>query len=83
VAGEDTAGRVTVLIGRVVGRDPAAIDLAARWSALGLDSLDLLDLFVACEREFAIAIPDEALPRLRCGGDLVSLVQARGRGSAP
>ena len=77
MAGGQIAGRVAALIGQVTRRDPAAIDLATRWSAHGLDSLDLLDLFVTCEREFAIAIPDEELPRLRCGGDLVALIQAR------
>ena len=76
MAGEGTAGRVAVLVCRVVGGDPAVLDLTIRWSALGLDSLDLLELFVACEHEFAIAIPDEVLPHLRCGGDLVRLIEA-------
>lgn len=41
---------------------------------LGVDSMSLVDLLFKLEREFDIAIPDEALPRITTVGDLVTYV---------
>lgn len=41
---------------------------------LGVDSMSLVDLLFKLEREFDIAIPDEALPRILTVGDLVTYV---------
>lgn len=35
--------------------------LDREWSALGLDSLDVLELAVRCEEELGVEIPDQAL----------------------
>ena len=42
---------------------------------LGMDSLDAVELSIAIERQFAIAISDEQVAKLRTGADIVQLVQ--------
>lgn len=74
--------RLRALIARRANLDPAAVDLDARWRALGFDSLDLLDLLVACEQEFAITIDDLAAVRLRCGRDIADYIR-RAQAGAP
>ncbi len=37
---------------------------------LGVDSLDLLELFLAAEKKFQIPIPDEAAEQIRTPGEL-------------
>lgn len=68
--------RLRRLIARIADTDPASVDLDARWRSLGLDSLDLLDLLVSCEHEFALTIDDALAVRLRCGRDLVAFIAA-------
>jgi acyl carrier protein len=48
----------------------------ATFDALGIDSMSLVDLLFTLEREFDVAIPDEALPRLATVGDLVEFITA-------
>ena len=48
----------------------------ATFDALGIDSMSLVDLLFKLEREFDVAIPDEALPRITTIGDLVEFVTA-------
>jgi acyl carrier protein len=42
---------------------------------LGMDSLDAVELSIAIERQFAIAISDEQVAKLRTVADIVQLVQ--------
>lgn len=46
----------------------------ATFDALGIDSMSLVDLLFTLEREFAVTIPDEVLPRITTVGDLVAFV---------
>lgn len=46
----------------------------ATFDALGIDSMSLVDLLFTLEREFDVAIPDEALPRITTISDLVAFV---------
>jgi len=68
----NVSGRVLAIVGSIAGRPD--IDPAARWQALGMDSLDLLSLVTAVEDEFAIAIPDPVAMSLRCAADVISLL---------
>jgi acyl carrier protein len=70
----DVPARVLALVVSIAGRPE--IDPAARWQALGMDSLDLLSLVTAVEDEFGIAIPDPVAMRLRCVSDVVELVSS-------
>lgn len=71
----DHAARVLGLVSGVAGRP--VVDPAARWQALGMDSLDLLSLVTAVEDEFGIAIPDPVAMSLRCSADVIELVSGR------
>ena len=44
---------------------------------LGADSVDLVELSMALEDEFGVAIDDEDLPKLKTVGDLANYISAR------
>ena len=69
---DDLAARVLRLVSSIAGRP--VVDPAARWQALGMDSLDLLSLVTTVEDEFGIAIPDPVAMSLRCAADVIDLV---------
>ncbi len=46
---------------------------------LGLDSLDVIELAMALEEEFDIAIPDEEMARIATVGDFVRAVKKRSK----
>jgi acyl carrier protein len=46
------------------------------WDDLGVDSMSLIDLLFRLEREFAVTVPDSALPGIRTVGDVVDFVAA-------
>jgi acyl carrier protein len=63
------------LLGNIIGPKPAQIDRELRLDKLGLDSLAKIDLAVAAEDRFGVAIPDEDLERFVVLGDLLEYVQ--------
>jgi acyl carrier protein len=62
------------LLENIMGIQPAQIDRDLRLEKLGLDSLSKIDLAVAAEDRFGIAIPDEDLERFVAVGDLLDYV---------
>ena len=42
---------------------------------LGADSLDVVDLVMALEDEFAVEIPDEAVENIKTVGDVVKYIE--------
>jgi acyl carrier protein len=62
------------LLAKSMGIQPAQIDRDLRLDKLGLDSLSKIDLAVAAEDRFGIAIPDEDLERFVVVGDLLDYV---------
>ena len=63
------------LLDRVAGVRPSSFDRDTRFDALGLDSLAKIDLAMAAEDRFDVAIPDEDLERFVTFGDLIDYVQ--------
>jgi acyl carrier protein len=63
------------LLEDIIGIQPAQIDRDLHLEKLGLDSLSKIDLAVAVEDRFGIAIPDDDLERLATVGDLLDYVQ--------
>jgi acyl carrier protein len=53
------------LLDRVAGTPPSSVGRDTHLDALGLGSLAKIDLAVAAEDRFGVAIPDEDLERLR------------------
>ena len=62
------------LLERITGFHPAPIGRDLHLEKLGLDSLAKIDLAVAAEDRFGIAIPDQELERLVTVGDLLDYV---------
>jgi acyl carrier protein len=55
---------------------PGPIDLDTPWRAQDIDSLDLLDVVLACERSMGCVVPDEVALRLFTPRDLVNALSA-------
>ena len=49
---------------------------SALFEDLGADSLDIVEILMAVEENFEIAIPDEQIPSLRTVKDIISYVEA-------
>jgi acyl carrier protein len=63
------------LLESIMGVQLPQIDRDLHFERLGLDSLSKIDLAVAVEDRFGIAIPDEDLERFVTVGDLLDYVQ--------
>jgi acyl carrier protein len=63
------------LLENIMGIQLAQIDRDLHFEKLGLDSLSKIDLAVAVEDRFGIAISDEDLERFEAVGDLLDYVQ--------
>jgi acyl carrier protein len=62
------------LLENVTGVQPAQIGRDLHFEKIGLDSLSKIDLAVAAEDRFGIAIPDADLERFVTVGDLLDYV---------
>ena len=62
------------LLESITGFHPAPIGRDLHLDKLGLDSLAKIDLAVAAEDRFGIAIPDEDLERFVTVGDLLDYI---------
>ena len=72
----DVEARIKQLLTTRVGIPPEEMKLHARIiDDLGLDSLDLVQLGIAAEGEFNIALDDEQIRGLSTVGDIVNLVK--------
>ena len=64
--------RVMWIVTEQLGLDPKTVKPESRFvEDLGADSLDTVELVIATEEEFDVAIPDEVAEKLRTVGDLV------------
>jgi acyl carrier protein len=63
------------LLDRVASIQPSSCGRDTRLDSLGLDSLAKIDLAVAAEDRFGVAIPDEDLERFVTIGDILDHVQ--------
>ena len=60
-----------------LGVDEDSVTLEANFiDDLNADSLDIVELVMAMEQEFGIAIPDEEAERIKTVGDAVSFIKA-------
>jgi acyl carrier protein len=72
----DLEARLKQILTKRVGVPAEEIQLGAKLvDDLGLDSIDLVELTIAAEREFNIVISDEVMREMLTVADVVSLVR--------
>lgn len=77
-ATNDVADRVRKVIADHLGVEAeTVVDTADFNNDLGADSLDAVELVMACEEEFSIEMPDDDLETLTTVGDLIKYVRGR------
>jgi acyl carrier protein len=76
MATEDIVRRVTDLIAESLGVNPTEVVPDASFiDDLGADSLDIVELVMAIEKEFKIDIPDEDAEKISTVQDAVDYIQ--------
>ena len=69
--------KVTAIISTQLGVDANKITAQASLTKdLGADELDIIELVMSIEEEFQIAIPDDAIDKIKTVGDTVALINA-------
>jgi acyl carrier protein len=80
VAAEDTIARVKDLIADSLGVNPSEVKPEASFiDDLGADSLDIVELVMAIEKEFGIEIPDEDAEKISTVQDAVDYITNKAR----
>jgi acyl carrier protein len=75
MANQDTVRRVKDLIAEKLGRNLAEVVPAASFiDDLGADSLDIVELVMAIEKEFEIEIPDEDAEKITTVQDAIDYI---------
>jgi acyl carrier protein len=59
------------------GADPEAVSREARWEALRVDSLDLVELVQVIEEEYGVQVTGEDIKNLPTVGSVIDLVVSR------
>ena len=71
----DVAERIVRLIGLHDScRDPTAVTLSQPFATLGLNALDMCEVFIGCEREFDLEISEEDCEAMSTVNDLVDFI---------
>ena len=73
---------VTQLYAGVLGTAPGAINADTRFTDLGADSLETVEMVMELEEEYDINIPNDAAERIQTVGDAVRYIQDQQRGTA-
>lgn len=60
--------------------DDAASDRSKTWQDLGADELDIVEVIMACEEEFAIQIDEDEAEHATTIGELIDLVTKKYNG---
>lgn len=73
---QDIETRVRQILTNRLGIPPDEIRLGAKLADdLGMDSLDAVELAIATERQFNIAVSDEQVAKLATVAEIITLVQ--------
>lgn len=80
MATDDIVRRVKDLIAESLGVNPGEVVPAASFiDDLGADSLDIVELVMAIEKEFNIEIPDEDAEKIATVQDAVDYIQNKAK----
>ncbi|HMN26523.1 MAG TPA: acyl carrier protein [Caldilineaceae bacterium] len=81
---ESIERQIRQLLAHILDVDEAQIvDAATIREDLGADSLDLVQLIVACSQLFAMEIDDDAVSRLQTFGDVTTYIANRTTSALP
>ncbi|MBO4948294.1 MAG: acyl carrier protein [Peptococcaceae bacterium] len=72
----DVFEKIKAIVADQLGVDPASITAETRFEDLNADSLDVVEVIMALEDEFGIAIPDEAAEQIKNIGAAVDFINA-------
>ena len=76
----DTADRVKKIVVEHLGVEAEKVTEDASFiDDLGADSLDIVELVMAFEEEFAIEIPDDAAEKIQTVGDAISFITSNAK----
>ncbi len=67
--------KVISIVSEVLGIESEKITSADTFDDLYVDSLDLVEIIIECEREFGYPIKDDKVQNLKTVGDLVNLIK--------
>ena len=75
MAEESTFEKVRGIVVEQLGVEPDEVSIDSTFiDDLGADSLDIVELIMACEEEFNIEIPDEAAEKIKTVQDVVNYI---------
>ncbi len=77
--GQDVADRVQQIVAQQLGIPPAEVLASSSFADLGADSFGVVELMLAIEEAFDLAITDAEVEQLRTVGEAIALVVARQR----
>ena len=66
---------IAKIVAERTGCDVADIKPESKFSELGIDSLDAVEIIMAIEEEFDIEVPDEEAEKFQIVGDIVKYVE--------
>jgi acyl carrier protein len=82
---DDLTQRVLNTIASAKRIPPETVTIDSEFQALGIDSMDAVEILFALENEFDINIPDDDVRNVRCVRDMVGgvarLVEAKNAGA--
>lgn len=67
--------KVISIVSEVLGIESEKITSADTFDDLYVDSLDLVEIIIGCEKEFGYPIKDDKVQNLKTVGDLVNLIK--------
>lgn len=67
--------KVIDIVSEVLGIEGERITSADTFEDLCVDSLDLVEIIIECEKEFSYPITDDKVQNLKTVGDLVNLIK--------
>lgn len=70
----DVFEKIRAIVAEQLSVDPASITTETRFEDLNADSLDVVEVIMALEDEFGIAIPDEAAEQMKNIGAAVDFI---------
>lgn len=70
-----TEEKVISIVNEVLGMEGEKITSEDTFEDLYVDSLDLVEIIIECEKEFSYPITDDKVQNLKTVGDLVNLIK--------